>query len=119
MTAADTGLPQQLALFEQTIERLGQAPPVIDSANMLADPPAVLAALCGALGVASDPAMLGGRPARAPRTASGRRTGTRPYAPRPASPRRAQRTRRLACPTRSAASSMRAVRSTTASPPTA
>lgn len=58
VSVADTGLPQQVALFEETAERLGAAPPVIDAADILADPPGVLAALCAALGVPYDPAML-------------------------------------------------------------
>ncbi len=58
VTAADTGLPQQVALFDETAERLGHAPPVVDAADVLAGPPDVLAALCTALGVAFDPAML-------------------------------------------------------------
>ncbi len=66
VTAADTGLPQQVALFEQTAERLGHAPPVIDAADVLADPPGVLAALCAALVVAYDPAMLAWAPGPRP-----------------------------------------------------
>ncbi len=56
-TVADTGLPQQVELFERTAGRLGHAPPVVDAADVLRDPPATLAALCVALGVPFDAAM--------------------------------------------------------------
>lgn len=55
---ADTGLPQQVELFERMSERDGTAPPVVDTADLLRDPRGVLHALCGALGLAFDPAML-------------------------------------------------------------
>ena len=40
------------------IVRLGGAPPVVDAADVLADPEGTLGALCAALGLAPDPAML-------------------------------------------------------------
>jgi hypothetical protein len=49
---ADLGYPQQVELFR----RYGG--PVVDAADLLADPPGVLAALCAALGIGYDPAML-------------------------------------------------------------
>jgi len=55
---ADTGLPQQVELFRRTADRAGRAPAVVDAGGLLADPPGVLAALCSALGVAFDPAMM-------------------------------------------------------------
>lgn len=58
----DTGLPQQVELFEQLLDERSAAPPVIDSAELLADPRGVLSALCGALGLAFDPAMLSWAP---------------------------------------------------------
>ncbi|MEM7788081.1 MAG: HAD family hydrolase, partial [Bacteroidota bacterium] len=54
----DTGLPQQVELFERTADRLGEAPPVVDAADVLRAPEAVLRALCSRLGVGFDPAML-------------------------------------------------------------
>lgn len=54
----DTGLPLQCELFDRVAERTGRAPPVIDSRDVLADPPGVLARLCAALGVPYDEAML-------------------------------------------------------------
>ncbi len=54
----DIGIAEQAELFERTADRLGRAPPVIDGADILADPAGRLAALCGALGIAFAPAML-------------------------------------------------------------
>ncbi|MBC7987910.1 MAG: sulfotransferase [Sphingomonadaceae bacterium] len=47
-----------LAYFEREADRLGHAPPVIDSADVLADPEGMLRALCAALDIPWDPAML-------------------------------------------------------------
>ena len=58
VTLADIGVVQQSELFDRVADRLGQAPPVIDAAEVLADPARILSALCAALGVAFDPAML-------------------------------------------------------------
>jgi hypothetical protein len=52
------GVERQLEFFEREADRLGHAPPVVDSADILADPPAMLERLCTALGIAWDPAML-------------------------------------------------------------
>ncbi len=52
------GVARQREYFDREADRLGHAPPVIDSADILRDPPGMLAALCKALGVAWDPAML-------------------------------------------------------------
>jgi hypothetical protein len=51
-TLEDLGLPQQVELFE----RFGG--PVLDARDVLADPAAVLSALCAALRVDYDPAMV-------------------------------------------------------------
>ena len=51
-TAEDLGLAQQVALFR----RFGG--PVVDADDLLRDPEGVLRALCAALGVPYDPAML-------------------------------------------------------------
>lgn len=53
----DTGLPQQVELFDALRER-GLEPPVLDSRDVLEDPEGQLRALCDAVGVAFDPAML-------------------------------------------------------------
>jgi hypothetical protein len=51
-TLADLGLEQQAEIFRTF------GGPVIDSADILRDPPAALEALCDALGIGFDPAML-------------------------------------------------------------
>lgn len=66
---ADTGLPQQVELFEQLRAGGGAPPPVIDSDDLLADPEGVLRALCRSLGLAFDPAMLSWAPG--PRSTDG------------------------------------------------
>ncbi|HUR22127.1 MAG TPA: hypothetical protein VMZ90_15025 [Vicinamibacterales bacterium] len=54
----DFGLERQAEFFEREADRLGVAPPVIDAADVLADPQAVLSKLCASLGIGWDPAML-------------------------------------------------------------
>jgi Sulfotransferase domain len=58
----EIGLPAQFALFERAAERLGKAPPVVAGADVLADPSRALSALCKALGVPFEEAMLSWRP---------------------------------------------------------
>jgi hypothetical protein len=60
----EIGLPAQLALFERAADRLGHAPPVIDGRDLQFAPQAILSALCAALGLAFDPAMLAWPPGR-------------------------------------------------------
>ena len=57
-TLADTGLPQQLAIFDVVTQRTGDAPPVIDSRDLLTDPEAILSALCERVGLEFTDAML-------------------------------------------------------------
>ncbi|MFM9997009.1 MAG: HAD family hydrolase [Phycisphaerales bacterium] len=59
-TVSDTGLPQQIELFEEARRRLsgGRVPPVVDAADVLREPRRMLAALCRALGVPFDERML-------------------------------------------------------------
>lgn len=52
------GFSQLRDYFEREADRIGRAPPVVDSDAILADPPDVLVALCAALGIGFDPAML-------------------------------------------------------------
>ena len=54
----DTGLPQQVELFDRFHAQHGQPPLVVDSADLARDPEQVLRALCSTAGVAYDPAML-------------------------------------------------------------
>jgi len=55
---ADTGLPQQVEIFESVHESTGKVPPVADARDVLENPPEVLRALCDALGLDFQPAML-------------------------------------------------------------
>ncbi|MFZ5708906.1 MAG: HAD family hydrolase [Pseudomonadota bacterium] len=58
-TLADIGFVQQAELFDQVADRLGRPPPVVDSADIRADPRGKLSALCAALGVSFTDRMLG------------------------------------------------------------
>ena len=53
-----TGLPQQVEIFDDVVRRTGRVPPVVDAADLLAGPEAVLRALCNALDVPFTPRML-------------------------------------------------------------
>ncbi len=55
---ADTGMAQQLEIFEFVRKRTGRIPPVIDAADLLRDPPGILRALCASLGIEFDANML-------------------------------------------------------------
>ena len=57
-TLADIGIVQQRELFEREADRLGTAPPVIDGADVLANPPRMLARLCAELDIPYTDAML-------------------------------------------------------------
>lgn len=89
---ADTGLPQQLEIFQLVRERTGSLPPVIDAEDVLRDPGGMLARLCSAVGVDFSPGMLAWAPG--PRPTDGvwgkhwydavwRSTGFEPYRARP------------------------------------
>lgn len=65
-TLADTGLPQQWEIFERESQRLGRTPPVIDARDLLANPRAGLTALCHAVGLEFEEAMLGWPPGLRP-----------------------------------------------------
>lgn len=54
----DTGLPQQVEIFELVRDRTGRIPPVIDSKDVLLDPERILSLLCRALGVEFSREML-------------------------------------------------------------
>lgn len=55
-TLAEIGLPQQREIFHE------YGGPVVDAADLLRDPAGMLEALCEALGIEWDPAMLSWRP---------------------------------------------------------
>ena len=63
-TLEEIGLPAQAELFDRAADRLGRAPPVIESQDVLADPRGMLTALCEACGVPFDAAMLSWAPGR-------------------------------------------------------
>jgi hypothetical protein len=54
----DTGLPQQLEIFELVSRRTGRPPPVVDARDVLQDPPRLLRLLCASLDVEFTEAML-------------------------------------------------------------
>ncbi|MEQ9642556.1 MAG: HAD family hydrolase [Alphaproteobacteria bacterium] len=58
VTAADLGFQQQVDLFDAIADRQGNAPPVFDARDILADPASALAAMCRAFDVAFMPEML-------------------------------------------------------------
>ncbi len=62
----DTGLPQQVEIFEGERRRSGRIPPVVDARDLLEDPPGVLAALCRELGVEFTEKMLSWPPGSRP-----------------------------------------------------
>jgi hypothetical protein len=57
-TLADIGFQQQAELFDQIADQLGQAPLVIDSADIRANPKRALSGLCAALGISFTEKML-------------------------------------------------------------
>ncbi|HET7708537.1 MAG TPA: HAD family hydrolase [Sphingomicrobium sp.] len=69
----DFGLERQAEFFEREADRLGSAPPVIDAADVQANPGAILPRLCAALEISWDEAML--------RWAPGPRATDGPWAP--------------------------------------
>lgn len=60
----DTGLPQQLELFELVRLRTGKVPPVLDARDVLEDPRQTLTRLCQAVGVEFSESMLSWPPGR-------------------------------------------------------
>ncbi len=57
-TLQDTGLPQQVEIFEQVQALTARTPPVLDSRDVLGDPRRLLELLCEAVGVEFTDAML-------------------------------------------------------------
>ncbi len=54
----DIGVVRQVELYERVADRLGAAPVVVDSGDVLRDPRGTLDALCGALGIGFSERML-------------------------------------------------------------
>jgi hypothetical protein len=63
-TLADTGLQQQVEIFDHVLEATGRVPPVVDSADLLGAPEAMLRRLCDALSVPFSERMLAWPPGR-------------------------------------------------------
>jgi hypothetical protein len=91
-TLEETGLPQQVEIFERVRDGTGRRPPVLDSRDVLLDPHGCLMDLCRALEVPFDTAMLAWPPGR--RSTDGAwapywyreveaSTGFHPYRPNP------------------------------------
>lgn len=59
VSPADIGVPQQQAIHDFIVGRIGQEPPIIDSGEFLADPEGHLRALCERIGIGFVPEMLG------------------------------------------------------------
>jgi hypothetical protein len=57
-TLRDTGLPQQVEIFQRMCDERGAVLPVVDAAEVLANPKGTLEAMCGALGVPFTERML-------------------------------------------------------------
>jgi len=64
MRADDLGFRRQAELFDHVCQTAGSPPPVIESRDVLEAPERALRALCAALGVGFDPAMLSWPPGR-------------------------------------------------------
>ena len=58
VTLDDIGVVRQRELFDREADRLGHAPPVLRGADVLTDPRGMLSALCAAVGIRFDEAML-------------------------------------------------------------
>jgi len=64
VTLADIGFVQQRELFEAEADRMGKPPPVVDAADIVANPARTLERLCHALGIPYCSAMLRWQPGR-------------------------------------------------------
>ncbi len=90
-TLEDTGLPQQVEIFDLVRGQTGSTPPVLDARDVLEQPEALLRRLCHALAVEFLPCMLHWEPGRRPTdgvwakywyAAVERSTGFEPYRPK-------------------------------------
>lgn len=91
-TIEDTGLPQQVEIFEFVQKQTGSTPPVLDTKDVLEDPRRMLTLLTEAVGVDFSESMLSWEPGR--RETDGiwakrwyanveKSTGFQPYRPKP------------------------------------
>jgi hypothetical protein len=60
----DTGLPQEVEIFDDVVKRTGRTPPVIDARDVLTDPRGILDQLCAAAGLPFLEDMLSWPPGR-------------------------------------------------------
>jgi hypothetical protein len=60
----ETGLPQQVEIFDYVMQSAGRVPPVVDAADLLAAPEPMLRVLCRSLGVEFSTRMLSWAPGR-------------------------------------------------------
>jgi hypothetical protein len=90
-TLEETGLPQQVQLFDHVRERTGSVPPVLDARDVLEDPAVALERLCASVGVSFTDRMLRWSPGRRPTdgiwahhwyAAVEKSTGFAPYRPK-------------------------------------
>ena len=63
-TLPETGLPQQVEIFERTVRRTGKTPPVLDARDVLDAPRESLTKFCAALGLPFEETMLSWKPGR-------------------------------------------------------
>jgi len=61
-TLEETGLPQQVALFERAQKKTGKVPPVVDARDVLLDPRRMLKKLCSTIEVSFQKEMLSWAP---------------------------------------------------------
>ena len=66
MRAGDLGFARQAGLFDRVCDMTGRAPPVVEAHDVLSDPEGTLRALCAALDVPFDAAMLSWAPGPRP-----------------------------------------------------
>ncbi len=62
VVATDLGLARQRALYSQVCDLAESPPPIVDAADVLANPAAMLASLCNSLGIGFTDRMLRWRP---------------------------------------------------------
>lgn len=63
-TLPETGLPQQVEIFERTMRRTGNTPPVLDARDVLDAPRDALTKFCAALDLPFEETMLSWKPGR-------------------------------------------------------
>jgi hypothetical protein len=66
VTLRDIGFIEQAEIFDAVAQHLGEAPPVVDTDDILANPKRTLGRLCERLGIAFDEAMLSWKPGPKP-----------------------------------------------------